>query len=493
MARSGVRLISRTAATVAVSVLALGACNSSNPTVTLPPLTTAPPTPTAAATTSGPVSGITIRWFVGLDPHGTTPAQVDAEKAFVASYNKMNGDGITIKLEVEPATTAADVLKTEMANGNTPDIIGPVGFQSRIGFDGFFLDLTSEIERANVDMSAYDPAVVKFLKSDDGSQIGLPYTIAPGYIWYNRDAFAKAGLPDLPTKVGDQYQGQAWDWKALAKVAAQLTLDKGGKKSGDSGFDAKNIVQYGFDCQGCDARQLAAFFGGNWLVASDGKTSQITPLWNDAMNWYYSALWTSHIAPIASVVASTQLAEGNSQSSGAVAMNAAWIDSVGSIATDSKTSKVKRWDIGVVPAWNGTTSSPMTADTFAITRASKNPGAAFKAMLAIMADASLQKVYGREPAKKADRPAYFDAVDATLSPLFPGNQVTWSVLDEMATVPATPSPDSALPAFDQAGVDIDAFYSKLQTTSGLDVKAEVTKLQVALQKDYDAVQPIVNQ
>ena len=63
----------------------------------------------------------------------------------------------------------------------------------------------------------------------------------------------------------------------------------------------------------------------------------------------------------------------------------------------------------------------------------------------------------------------------------------------MATVPASPSPDSGLPAVSQAGSDIDAFYVKLQTTTGLDVKAEVTKLQAALQKDYDAVQPIVNQ
>jgi len=201
----------------------------------------------------------------------------------------------------------------------------------------------------------------------------------------------------------------------MAKVAAQLTLDKTGKKSADSGFDAKNIVQYGFDCQGCDARQLGALFGATSLLASDGKTSQFSPFWTDAMSWYYSAMWSSHTAPNATAEASTQLAEGNSQASGAVAMNAAWIDSIGSIATDSKTSKVKRWDIGIVPSWNTATTSPMTADTFTITRASKNPDAAFKAVLAIMADASLLKAYGREPAKKADRPAYFTGLDAKLA------------------------------------------------------------------------------
>jgi multiple sugar transport system substrate-binding protein len=476
-----------------VAAVALSACNSPSPTPTLPPLITPLATQTPAPTPTGPASGTTIRWFVGLDPLGTTTAQAEVEKGFVASYNKMNRDGITIKLEVEPAATAADVLRSEMALGNSPDIIGPVGVGTAGGFDGLLLDLTSEIEKNNVDMAAYDPSVVKVFKSADSGQIGIPYDITPGYIWYNKDAFAKAGLPDLPTTIGAQYQGQTWDWKEMAKVAAQLTLDKTGKKSADSGFDAKNIVQYGFDCQGCDARQLGALFGATSLLASDGKTSQFSPFWTDAMSWYYSAMWSSHTAPNATAEASTQLAEGNSQASGAVAMNAAWIDSIGSIATDSKTSKVKRWDIGIVPSWNTATTSPMTADTFTITRASKNPDAAFKAVLAIMADASLLKAYGREPAKKADRPAYFTGLDAKLAPLFPGNQVTWSVLDEMATVPASPSPDSGLPAVSQAGSDIDAFYVKLQTTTGLDVKAEVTKLQAALQKDYDAVQPIVNQ
>jgi multiple sugar transport system substrate-binding protein len=486
MAKSGTRLVCLAAA----AVLSFGACNSAGPTPTQAAPTEAQATPTPIVT-SGPVSASTIRWFIGLDPLGTTTAQVEVEKAFVASYNKMNGDGITIKLEVEPAAVAADVLRTEMASGNTPDIIGPVGFASRAGLDGFFMDLTSEIQKNNVDMTAYDPSVVKFLNAP-GGQLGLPYDITPGYIWYNKDAFAKAGLPDLPTKVGDQYQGQTWDWKQMAKVAAQLTLDKSGKKSSDSGFDNKNIVQYGFDCQGCNARQLGALFDASSLVASDGKTSQISPFFTDAMSWYYSAMWSTHTAPNATAEATPLLNQGASQWSGAVAMNVGWVGDIGSLATSAKTSKVKRWDIGVVPSWNTATTSPMTADTFVITKASHNPDGAFKAMLAIMADASLQKAYGREPANKADRPAYFTSLDSILGPLFPGNQVTWSVLDEMATVPASPSPDSVLPAA-QGQTDIDAFYNKLQTTTGLDVKAEVAKLQVTLQKDYAAAQPLVNQ
>jgi multiple sugar transport system substrate-binding protein len=152
-----------------------------------------------------------VRWFVGLDSLGTQTAQVAAEKAFVANYDAVNRDGITIKLEIVPSVAAADVLKTEMAAGNAPDIVGPVGVKGLDGFDGLLLDLTSEIHKNNVELTAYESSVVKFFQGGDIGQIGLPYDITPGYIWYDKDAFTKANLPPLPTTVGEQYQGQTWD------------------------------------------------------------------------------------------------------------------------------------------------------------------------------------------------------------------------------------------------------------------------------------------
>ena len=482
MRRRGLRLV----ALAAIPALAFGACNATSPTPTAAPATPTPAPPAGAASGTG-------RWFVGLDSLGTQTAQVAAEKAFVANYDAVNRDGITIKLEIVPSVAAADVLKTEMAAGNAPDIVGPVGVKGLDGFDGLLLDLTSEIHKNNVELTAYESSVVKFFQGGDIGQIGLPYDITPGYIWYDKDAFTKANLPPLPTTVGEQYQGQTWDWNELAKVAAQLTLDKSGKKSTDHGFDPKNIVQYGMDFQGADARRVASLFGAGSFVATDGKTAQIPALWNDAYTWYYDAVWKGHYVPSGAVESSALLAGGNSQSSGRVAMNAAWGSSIMSIAADAKTSKVKNWDVAVIPSWKGTTTSPMDADAFTITKASKNPDAAFKAMLAIMADATLLKVYGREPAKTADQAAYFTALDATLAPVFPGNEVTWDVLGEMEKLPAVPSPDSNMPAFDQAYSDIGSFFTKLQTTEGLDVNGELTKLQKVLQTDFDAVQPLLSQ
>jgi multiple sugar transport system substrate-binding protein len=242
-----------------------------------------------------------------------------------------------------------------------------------------------------------------------------------------------------------------------------------------------------------DAKRVASLFGGGNFVDTDGKTAVIPAVWSEAFNWYYDAMWKYHYVPNGTAKASTLLGSSNAQSSGNVAMNAAWGWSIGSI-WDSKTSKaaMKSWDVAVVPSWKGNTTSPMDADTFVISKASKNPDAAFKAMVAIMADASLMQVYGGMPGKTALQAKYLQDFDATLAPVFPGIKVTWSVLTtEMVAHPAMPSHEANMPAFTQSNNDANAFKTLLESKAGLDVNAELTKLQATLQKDFDGAQPII--
>ena len=487
MRRSGLRVITL----AAISVLVLSACNSTVPSPSQAP-STATPAPSASASPSAATEAVTIRWFVGLDL-GTQSAQIDAEKAFVANYNSTNKDGITIKLEVVPTMAAADVLKNEMAAGNAPDIVGPVGVGGLNGFEGLFLDLTSAIKNANIDLTAYDPALVKFLQLGDQGQIGLPYMIFPGYIWYDKDIFTKANLPNLPTKVGDQYQGQTWDWNELGKIAAQLTVDKSGKKSTDTGFDPKSIVRYGLDFQWNDLRRMASCFGGGSFLGA-GDQAQVPAAWADAASWYYSGIWgKTPFIPSGLAESSALLGQGNAQASGNVAMNVAWASSIPSIAADAKSSKVKTWDIAVMPSWKGNTTSPLYADTFTITRASKNPDAAFKAMVAIMADQTLLKAYGGEPAKTADQQAYFDAFDSTLASIFPASRSAGRCWARCRSTRPFRASRRTCRTSRRPRRTTRPSWPGSSSTPGLDVIAELTKLQATLQPDFDAVKPLLSQ
>jgi multiple sugar transport system substrate-binding protein len=485
MGKRGLRLITL----AAIPVLVLSACSTATstagPSATDQASTGASAAPSVAVTLPG-----TVKWFVGLGS-GTQPNQIADQNAFVANYNKTNKDGITIKLDIEPNATANAILKTDIVAGNIPDIIGPVGTAGRVEFQSQFLDLTTEIAKNNYNLKAFPDALVKFFNNAESGQFGIPYDVFPGYIWYNKDSFAKAGLPALPTTVGAQYEGKTWDWAELGTIAAQLTLDKNNKKSTDAGFDKTNIVKYGMDFQWCDGRRIASLFGGGSFVDTDGHTAVIPAAWSDAFNWYYDAIWKGNYVPNGAALASALLGSSNGQSSGNVAMNAAWGWSIGSIWDGTtKTAKMKNWDMGVIPSWKGTTTSPLDSDTFVITKSSKNQDAAFKAMVAIEADKTLMADYGGEPAVTADQAAYYTAFDATMAPIFSGNKVTWSVLGEMLKYPAVPSHEALMPANKQAIDDYTAFMSKLNAKSGLDVNAELVTLQKTLQTDFNTVQPL---
>jgi multiple sugar transport system substrate-binding protein len=430
-----------------------------------------------------------LRWFVGLGS-GTQPDQVAAEEKFVTDLDRKQ-HCFNLTIEIVPNAEAYDTLKTEIALGKAPDIIGPVGAIGLNGLEGLLADLSPFIAAQKTDLTAFDPAVLDFWKGDYG-QIGLPYDIYPGYIFYNKDLFEKAGLPPLPDGVGEPYQGKEWTWDELASVAAKLTTDKNGKNATQAGFDPHNIVRYGFDTGYADAREFASAFGAG-AVLPGSTMAQLPDSWVHAWNWYYDAAWKTHAAAAENQSQTLLLNPPSSPAAiGRAAMELSWPWEIQSFAdTNSRGhTYVKNWDIGVLPSYNGTTTSPMFGDTFAITKAAKNPIYAYEAMIYVMADPALMKMYGGVPARIADQKSYFAALDATLAPIFPGNQVTWPVIDEMASHAAKPSPQAGMPADAASKALLAAFWQKLRRDSTVDVTAALAKLSTDLQAVFDTVKPI---
>jgi len=470
----GLRLITL----AAIPALVLSACSSTEATPTTAAESQgATPTPVVQPGTT------VVRWFVGLGS-GTQPNQIEAQKTFVKNYNESQSK-IYINLEIVPNANAYDILKTEIAADNAPDIIGPVGVRGRNGFSGVFLDLTTEIEKANYDTSKFPQALVDFFNQGGEGQVGLPYLIYPAYMFYNKDIFAQQSLPDLPAKVGDQWNGQDYTWDTIAEIGKMVTVDSAGKKSTDAGFNKNDIVQFGFDAQWWDWRRLMSAFGGGSLVADDNKTAQIPAAWVTGSKWYYDAMWKYSFAPTGKYRSSALLNQGTTVSSGRIAMDAANGWSINSYGT-ADNSKIKKWDMAVLPATeDGKPSGPLDADTFTIIKTSEHPSEAFEAMVAIMADKDLQVVYGGTPAALADQQAWFDKFDEDLAAVFPGNQVTWAVLQEMQNYPAVPSHEVDMPNFLKIIDLYNAFYTKLQSQDGLNVDNELNQLKADVQKAVD--------
>jgi multiple sugar transport system substrate-binding protein len=484
MGRRGLRLITL----AAVPVLVLSACGNSGTSPTASTAASSSASAIVTSTATPPPGKTKIVWFVGLGS-GSQPNQLQAETDFVNNYNDNNTDNIFLQLSIIPNSNATDTLKTQIAAGKGPDIVGPVGISGRASFPGVWLDLTAEVASNKTDLTIYGDKLVNSFKSASEGLTGLPYDMYPGFIFYNKDLFATQNLPALPTKVGTQYQGKDWTWDTLATIAKQLTIDVKGKKSTDAGFDPASIQQYGFDTQWInDLRRFATPFGAGSYVAADGKNAQIPDVWATAWKWYYDAMWTSHFAPNNAERTAATMGSGATIATGRVAMELTWgwaMNSFGaSDASGKPASKYKNFDIAVLPSNAGVTTSPVDTDTFSILKASKNPDQAYKAMIAIMADTNLMVSYGGMPSVPSLQAAYLASAQKSVDTQFANNAVTWSVLTEMLNNQASPTHQDPMPNYVKATTDDQAFYTKLQSNGKLNMDTEIAGLKTTLQADF---------
>ena len=484
-----------------VVVMLATACNSSaspSPSATraapsggtptaLPSPSTVLITPAPIAAGPGPNGGTVVRWFIGLGA-GTQPAQIGPEQTFITAYNASQKD-VYIQYEIVDNTQAANILKTEIAAGNAPDIIGPVGVEGLNLFADQLLDLKPQIASTGYTPTGVDQPLVDFFNSlgQNGATVGLPFAVYPSCIFYNQDLFEEAGLPLPPTKVGDPYDGKPWDLDALRTLSMKLTVDKNGKDATEAGFDPNNIEQWGFDSQYMDnynARAETAFFGAGSLLDADGKTAVIPDYIAQGEKWYNDGVWKDHFIPTAAQVASDLLSGGNEFGSGNLAIDEGhtWFTCCVAPAAPKKQFK---FGFAVNPVVNGKITSPLHADTFSILKTTKVPDAAFKALTAMVASGELLTAYGAMPADQTKQQAWFDSIDKN----FPGMKLNWDVAKAMLAYPDVPNHQSFVPDYAKVRSAMQAFGNNYRTTSGLDMDAELAKLKTTLQGIFDAATP----
>jgi multiple sugar transport system substrate-binding protein len=238
----------------------LVACGTKAPASEVPSSETQAPVATDAPTGEK----VQIRWFVGLGT-GTNPEQVAAQDEVVADFNASQ-DRIELVIEIVPFDSARDTLSTQIASGAGPDIVGPVGWGGSNDFFGQWLDIAPYIEELAFDTSIFDPALVKFYQTEEG-QVGLPFAVFPGAIYFRPDMFDEAGLAYPPQVYGEKYtmpDGSEvdWNWETVTAVAKLLTVDVNGLNSTEEGFDRTQIVQVGYSAQWQSVQSVGTFYGG---------------------------------------------------------------------------------------------------------------------------------------------------------------------------------------------------------------------------------------
>jgi len=471
---------------VALIALLLAACGGSAPEpAAQEPAAQDAPAEEAEAPAEQPVESgekVQIRWFVGLGAGSDQPTFA-AQEQVVADFNASQ-DNIELILEIVDANVAPDTLATQIAGGNAPDIVGPVGIKGRDSFRGAWLDLQPLVDKNDYDLSDFDPEMVDFYR--DGDQLlGLPFAVFPSFVFVNLDLFDEAGLPYPPQEYGAPYidengEEKPWNIDTLTELSRKLTVDGNGVDATSPDFDPDNIVQFGYGEQWTDVRGIGTLFGPGSLVDADGN-AQIPENWREAWHWAYKGMWEDYFYPNKLYGDSDVLANTSWFESGNIAMvhSHLWLAAccVGGLEAN--------WDTAAVPAYNGTITAKMHADTFEIHKDTQHPDEAFEVLTYLLGPASkeLTNIYGGMPARLSQQDTYFDDFGAEA---FPDQDINWEVVAESIAYADNPNHESYMPSFQEATDQYNEFWNKVISEPVDDLDAEIDNLQVELQRIFDA-------
>jgi multiple sugar transport system substrate-binding protein len=129
-----------------------------------------------------------------------------------------------------------------------------------------------------------------------GQQLALPLGGGPTMMYYNVNAFKKAGLTPPPTDWNDT----TWTWDKMVQDAKLLTLDSSGRNATDPKFDYKHTVQWGVNGSLGSNDAWAWLWGCNWFPTDIGlpaKNLINTPCVIDSLQKAADLANKYHVAP----------------------------------------------------------------------------------------------------------------------------------------------------------------------------------------------------
>jgi multiple sugar transport system substrate-binding protein len=417
-----------------------------------------PATPTATAATSiepnaraTPKERVVIRLLVDMYAE---PALVDGVEAFNASQDDIQLELMIEQVEYDWLVTQLR-QRAENGGGNLPDLIGPWSMDHLHMYPDPWLDLSPYLD--GDDLAAFDPNALRGWQNADGQLLGLPLTLHPWVIFYNRDLFDAAGLPYPPDRPGEPYaDGEAWTIEKMESIAIQLTLDGYGRTPASPDFDPTDVKQYGLTHVPYCAGEITALFGNPQpSIAADGKITLPEP-WKEAIRWYYSAMWEKHFIPPAGAVDLwTALDSGQA----AMVYAGTWyLDGDETLQT---------WDLAPAPAYNSQIFSYTGTLGLAAISTTQHPREAARALLYL---ASRPEVFHHEnsgletdlPARPDLQPAFLAELDAR----YPQG-VNWQVIVDSL-------PYSQYADYNTYNNPLcqDEFMKRLSETPGLDLEFE---------------------
>ncbi|WP_168203793.1 ABC transporter substrate-binding protein [Humibacter ginsenosidimutans] len=300
---------------------------------------------------------------------------------------------ITVKLTQPPFADYFTKLQSQLAAGTTPCIVSMQSLRLP-GFASALEPLGDLMKEQGFKTSDWDSGALKALQYN-GEQYAIPYGLSTMILYYNKDAFAKAGLAE--PKPG-------WtvaDFEADAKKITEAT----GKPAFGQSFS--------------DLHMFSMLYAkdGALPVTSKGKLDLTNSAMEKAFSWY-SGLSTGQ-KTASTPASSADIPWGEQQFvAGNVSMA---VDGTWDLVQNATTAK---FNVGVVTLPVGSKGGgTLSANSgFGISKTCQYKKQAAQAISVIVgADASKTSAeQGNQPARSADQSVFFDAVAKQVDSKTPG-------------------------------------------------------------------------
>ncbi|MEU4546621.1 ABC transporter substrate-binding protein [Nonomuraea dietziae] len=293
-----------------------------------------------------------------------------AQLDHVAQLVTQQHPNIRIKLRTAPFNAYFTKLQTEFAAGKQACVVSMQSLRL-----GAYADLLEPLTAPE----GFAPASLDALKMD-GKQLALPYDLSPMLLYYNKDAFAKAGVAE--PKAG---------WTIADFEKAAKALSTGGK----SGF--------GMSFSDLHTLSLLLSYNGAGPVTDEVKLQMDSQPMVDAVTWY-AGLGASKSAsvPAGSAEAGwgeTQFINGNAM----MAVDGSW--NIGSTIKDAK------FKVGIapLPAGSGGSKTYVANSGFGVAKGCPYKEEAIKAVSVLSGKEAQAYLAGQGrgfPARTEQQPAY---------------------------------------------------------------------------------------
>ena len=157
---------------------------------------------------------------------------LDIQRRIADNFEKANP---RIKVDMQAASNYLQQLMTELAGGNASDVaFTAMGDFRVLAKQGGLRELDPFMARDFKKGDYYDYAI-------DSGKYKNKYYAFP----YDGGTYALAYNKDILDKAQIKYPDDSWTWDQYVQVATRLTVDTQGRHANESGFEPRQIAQYG--------------------------------------------------------------------------------------------------------------------------------------------------------------------------------------------------------------------------------------------------------